>query len=131
MAERECTKKLLSVEINAAEKEYLLYVVSAKGAQAVFALVDENDQVIFSHADGDPGQNIYQRKWPLAPGELPNDDETTHTMAFHFITAQSYSYRVTHHRKDGSVIAELKNCKYTGKPPRDTCFEPLHVDVVR
>ncbi len=126
---RTCKEKNLSTLLKLSQGEFILYELTVEGAHGVFALVDESDVMIFSHADWPTPQSNYQRNWPKNAGEVPQQGEVFHTMGLHFITAVKYDYRVSRRAKDGSLLELIKDCTFQSQDPRDDFFEPLHIFV--
>jgi hypothetical protein len=126
---RDCKVKLLSVILDPSKGDYLLYELTVWGAQGIFDLVDENDQVVMSHKHWPTPQQNYQRKWPQDPSELPSDKETTHTMGLHFLFATKYAYRLTLRSSNGNVLKTIKECTYESANSHDSFFEPVHISI--
>lgn len=126
---RTCNTKLLSAIPKVKEGEYLLYELTVWGAQGIFDIVDENEKVIMSHKQSPGPQQVYQRKWPADPSELPDDNETTHTLGIHFMLATKYLYRLTIRSKTGDLIKTIKDCTYESSNSQESFFEPVHISI--
>jgi hypothetical protein len=125
---RHCSKKDLAVMVDVSTGESLRYVLSFRGARALFTLVNKQGTVLLSQTS-DPGPpGPWALDWPGAtpPNTVPG--EFTHTLGMHFLAAAGYSYTVT--KLDAAGQASIvKSCTYESDAADDAFFEPLTVFV--
>ena len=115
-----------ALEIPRAELEaaasHLVYEIIVSGAQGKFSIVDNAGRSVMKDTDYPAPRQLYTRKWPHDPGEVPPEDDQTYTLAISFITVTKYTYVVKHCRRDGSVIKVIKDMDVESTDPSDKYF---------
>lgn len=118
----------LATELDVTNAETLIYEVSFKGAQAIFAVSDQHGTIILSPSDPSVAAGCWRKTWPTSPEDVKVPDDLNHVLGIHFTGgATQYAYKVTRCDKTGTIIATCKDCVYTNTSPTDSFFEPLRV----
>lgn len=116
MAVTHTGKETPAVFLEVTKGETLSYSLTVFGPVPTFTLVDVNtDKLLMSHLDTPSATSpnvVYMREWPLPQDKVSVD--SNHTLGMHFIASTKYEYKVTHHRKDGTVNT-LIDMVYKGK----------------
>ncbi|MGH0034657.1 MAG: hypothetical protein ACQGVK_06480 [Myxococcota bacterium] len=117
----QCTKNALATELDVSNGEQLLYEVKlARGAQPVFAIVDQNEQPVLGSDDPPDPDGVFRAKWPPDPNAVQIPNDLAHTLGMHFVTAVEYHYRVTRIDGNGQTLDVLKDCSYVSDPHEST-----------
>lgn len=113
--------------LRVSRRETIHYEVSFKGAQGVFAIVDQHGTVILSNQDVPVSPGLYVRDWPRPGDDVKVPDDLNHTLGMHFIAATAYAYQAVRRSSTGAVLEKLKNCVYERSSQTDSFFDPLRV----
>jgi hypothetical protein len=69
----------------------------------------------------------FERRWPLQAD--PIQKSTTHTMAFQFFGAISYTYEVVKRLGSGTTVPVI-DITYSSTAPEDSFFQDLQVTTI-
>ena len=122
------TKETSAVFLNASAGDFLLYKLTAQGAQPIFTLVDSRvDKLLLSNHSSPTSNNplVFERKWPLPVDAVST--ATNHTMGLHFIAATRYRYEVGLFSSNGQLKRSLIDITYSSNVPEDVFFQALGV----
>lgn len=103
------------------KREHLHYVIEAGGGTPIFNLSCKH-RTHWSEATFGPPAARYERIWPLAPGDVDdqNDDEDDiYVVSFSFLHALNYRLLVERHDANHQVLQVVKDIRYASDNPSD------------
>lgn len=127
---RKCQANKLGVNVDIARNEHVEFKVAFKGAQPLFAVVDEHDDVLLSPKDEPDSPGHWTTTWPREDSNHTAGTEVEVAFGAQFLAATEYSYQVTVRASDGSVRATAKDCTYSCEDPKRSVYSSLTLRVV-
>jgi hypothetical protein len=129
---RTARKDRNAVEVNTGAGEYLSFVLTVKGAKAIFTFSCMHQAFkTESSFPGFPAIDEFSWTWGENPSELHHkedgleDDEYVVRMSF--VPAIKYTLIVKHCRANGTTLRVLKDIDYESQDPKDRFGELLTV----
>lgn len=119
-----------AVDVDVTNGQFVEFEVSFKGAQPLFAVVDDSKRVILSAHDQPVSPGLYRTKWPAKPSSVKSGDAVEAALGVQFIAATQYTCKITCKATDGSVVRVAKDCTYTGTDAADTFHTSLTLRIV-
>jgi hypothetical protein len=119
------------LEITRAELESgaatVSFRVTVAGAQGNFAIADTLGRCVLRDGDAPEPREIYERFWPGSPGDIPEEDDQTYTLAVAFVSAVKYSYLVRLCGRDGTLRSVIKDIDFSSTNPDDSDFSAFRM----
>lgn len=121
-----------NVSVDVTGGEYLLYMITVRGSQAVFDLTDtRTGKLLISDKTPPDAEDplIFTRKWPL-PEELNAvTAATNHTLGMHFAAAVEYHYQAAVFDSQDQSKETIIDIVYSSDSSGDSYFQSLNVNA--